>query len=83
MNQGHLKNISHISVDGYLMIGNGTRDKNRTMISVRVKYRKLICAYKEDSPLNPSTCVCGCDKNSEIDEFLKDMESLDIPGKSC
>ena len=72
-----------MNVDGYLMIGNGTRDKNRTMINVRVKCRKLLRAYKEDSSLNPSTCVCGCDKNSEIDEYLKDMESLDIPGKSC
>lgn len=85
MNQGHLKNISHMSLDGYLMIGNGTRDKNRAMRSVSVKCRKLIRprAYKKDSAFNPSTCVCGCDKNSETDEYLKDMESLDIPGKSC
>ena len=85
MNQGHLQNISHVSVDGYSMIGNGTRDKNGTIISVSVKCRKLVKlgAYKEDYALNPSTCVCRCDKNSEIDEYLKDMESLDIPGKSC
>ena len=32
MNQRHSQKISHVSVDVSLMVGNVTRDKNRTLI---------------------------------------------------
>ena len=40
MNQRHPQNISHVTVDVSLILGNLTRGKNGTMISVSVNVKK-------------------------------------------
>ena len=38
------------------------------------------CLHKEDYVWNPSICACECDKDCDIDEYLKDcafIKSLD------
>ena len=42
------------------------------------EYKKLIkhCVCDEDYAENPSTCVCNCDKDCGICEYLKDCECM-------
>lgn len=40
MNQRHLQNISHLSVDVNLMVGNVTQGRNGTMVNVRSRKKK-------------------------------------------
>ena len=44
MNKGHSKNISHVSVNKNLMIGNVTKDKNERII--RVSGSVKVIAFK-------------------------------------
>ena len=40
------------------------------------KLQMKYCALEEDYPWNLSACVCECDKNCEICEYLKDCEYM-------
>ena len=65
MNQRHLQNASHVSLNVNLILGNVTQKKSN-----RVK--KAIKAIKQQYNIaNPGICAFKCDKNFEVAEYLK------------
>ena len=65
MNQRHLQNASHVSLNVNLILGNVNQKKSN-----RVK--KAIKTIKQQYNIwNPRICAFKCDKNFEVGEYLK------------
>ena len=63
-----------MSVDVNLMVGNISRDRYGTMkiVSERVRHG----ASGRDYAWNSSTCACDCDRDFQIEVYLKDYECM-------
>lgn len=79
MNKGHSKNISHVSVNKNLMIGNVTKDKNERIISVSGSVK--VIAFKSSRIWR--FCLelyyiyaCERDKDCEIGKYSKNSEFI-------